>query len=80
MIKVADFGLARDIYADDYYRMGHKSKVPIKWMSPESIHDRYYDQKTDVVCVCCVCVRVCACVRVCVCMRVCVCVLLIVFI
>ena len=50
MVKVADFGLSRDIYSDDYYRMGHKAKVPIKWMPPESIHDRYYDQKTDVVC------------------------------
>ena len=35
------------IYCDDYYRMGQKGKVPIKWMSSESIHDRYYDQKTD---------------------------------
>ena len=50
MIKVADFGLSRDIYSNDYYRMGQKAKVPIKWMPPESIHDRYYNQKTDVVC------------------------------
>ena len=48
-IKIADFGLTRDIYSDDYYRMGHKSRVPIKWMPPESINDRYYDHKTDVV-------------------------------
>ncbi|XP_065910186.1 hepatocyte growth factor receptor-like isoform X3 [Dysidea avara] len=48
VIKVADFGLARDIYAEDYYRLGHTAKVPVKWMPPESIHDRYYDQKTDV--------------------------------
>ena len=50
MVKVADFGLSRDIYSNDYYRMGHKAKVPIKWMPPESIHDRYYNQQTDVVC------------------------------
>lgn len=49
VIKVANFGLSRDIYCDDYYRMGHKAKVPIKWMPPESIHDRYYDLKSDVV-------------------------------
>ena len=49
-VKIADFGLTRDIYCDDYYRMGHNAKVPIKWMPPESIHDRYYDEKTDVVC------------------------------
>ena len=50
MIKVADFGLSRDIYSDDYYRMGQKAKIPIKWMPLESIHDGYYNQKTDVVC------------------------------
>ena len=50
VIKVADFGLSRDIHSDDYYRMGHKAKIPIKWMPPESIHDRYYNQQTDVVC------------------------------
>ena len=49
VVKVADFGLSRDIYSNDYYRMGHKAKIPIKWMPPESIHDRYYNQKTDVV-------------------------------
>ena len=48
-IKIADFGLAKDIYCDDYYRMKHDVNVPIKWMSPESIHDKYYDEKTDVV-------------------------------
>ena len=44
VIKVADFGLARDIYADEYYRLGHAAKVPIKWMPLESIYDRYYNQ------------------------------------
>lgn len=49
VIKVADLGLAKYICADNYYRMGRKSKIPIKWMPPESIHVRNYDQKTDVV-------------------------------
>ena len=48
-IKIADFGLSKDIYCDDYYRTGDKAKVPIKWMPPESIYDRYFDEKTDVV-------------------------------
>ncbi|XP_065910189.1 hepatocyte growth factor receptor-like isoform X5 [Dysidea avara] len=48
VIKVADFGLARDIYTEDYYRMGHRAQVPVRWMPPESILDRYYDHKTDV--------------------------------
>ena len=49
-VKIADFGLAKDIYCDDYYRIKGKTRVPIKWMSPESIHDKYYDEKPDVVC------------------------------
>ena len=48
---MADFGLAKDIYVDDYYKMVEDAIViPIKWMPPESILDKYYDQKTDVVC------------------------------
>lgn len=49
MVKVADFGLSRDIYDDDYYRMEGKGKLPVKWMAPESLHDRIYNAMTDVV-------------------------------
>jgi serine/threonine protein kinase len=46
---VADFGLSRDVYSRDYYRMGLKAvKLPVKWMSPESLNDGLYDEKTDV--------------------------------
>ena len=48
-IKVADFGLTRDIYQTDYYRQNHRSRVPIKWMAPESLYDRISNEKTDVV-------------------------------
>ena len=50
VVKVADFGLARDIYSDEYYRLRHKAAVPIKWMPPESLYDGYYNEMTDVVC------------------------------
>ena len=50
-VKVADFGLTRDIYETDYYRQHHKSLVPVKWMAPESLYDRISNEKTDVVCV-----------------------------
>ena len=53
-VKIADFGLAKDIYCDDYYRTKQDTNVPIKWMPPESIHDKYYDEKTDVVCSNCI--------------------------
>ena len=48
-IKVADFGLTRDIYETNYYRQSQSGKVPIKWMSPENLHDGISNEKTDVV-------------------------------
>ena len=49
-IKVADFGLAKDIYTSEYYRSEQRGALPVKWMSPESLLDNYFDEKTDVVC------------------------------
>ena len=48
-IKVADFGLAKDVYMTDYYRQQSIEKMPIKWMAPEALHDRISNEKTDVV-------------------------------
>ena len=48
-IKVADFGLTRDIYIADYYRSKETEKLPVKWMAPEALHDRISNEKTDVV-------------------------------
>ena len=48
-IKVADFGLARDVHIKEYYRQCSSIKIPIKWMAPESLHDRISNEKTDVV-------------------------------
>jgi len=49
-IKVADFGLTRDIYTSEYYRADKHTTLPVKWMALESILDNYFDEKTDVVC------------------------------
>ena len=50
-VKVADFGLSREIYEKDYYRVSSKSPLlPIKWMAPESLNDSIFTEKTDVVC------------------------------
>ena len=51
-IKVGDFGLARDVYANEYYRASTKTKIPIKWMAPEALYDRISNEKTDVVSYC----------------------------
>ena len=48
-IKIADFGLARDVYSNEYYRKKSAGKIPIRWMAPEALNDRISNQKTDVV-------------------------------
>ncbi|MBN3321676.1 VGFR1 factor, partial [Atractosteus spatula] len=48
VVKICDFGLARDIYKDpDYVRKGD-ARLPLKWMSPESIFDKVYTTQSDV--------------------------------
>ncbi len=52
MIKIADFGLSRDIYETDYYKEGDaKRPLPVKWMSYESLDRGLYTSKSDVVCI-----------------------------
>jgi len=49
-IKVADFGLSRDVYERDYYSCGNRhTKLPVKWMAIESLEKGIYNSKTDVV-------------------------------
>ena len=46
---MGDFGLARDIYTEDYYVSSREARVPVKWMSPEALLDGINNEKTDVV-------------------------------
>ena len=48
-VKVADFGLSRDVYVSDYYTMSHSVSLPVKWLAPEALFDRVFTEKTDVV-------------------------------
>ncbi|KAK9701781.1 Low-density lipoprotein receptor domain class A [Popillia japonica] len=48
VVKIADFGMSRDIYRSDYYRKGGKAMLPIKWMPPEAFLDGIFTNKTDV--------------------------------
>jgi fibroblast growth factor receptor 2 len=48
VMKIADFGLARDIHSQDYYRKTTDGRLPVKWMSPESLFDKVYDTQSDV--------------------------------
>ena len=47
--KVADFGLSRDIYVSDYYKLDHPALLPVKWLAPEALFDKCFTTKSDVV-------------------------------
>lgn len=46
--KISDFGLTRDVYEDDAYLKRSKDRVPVKWLSPESLADHVYTTRSDV--------------------------------
>ena len=46
--KIADFGLARDIYCEGMYVKTGGGRLPIKWMAPDAIKDQTYTIKSDV--------------------------------
>uniref|UniRef100_A0A8C7WGA0 receptor protein-tyrosine kinase n=1 Tax=Oncorhynchus mykiss TaxID=8022 RepID=A0A8C7WGA0_ONCMY len=46
--KICDFGLARDIENDSNYVVKGNARLPVKWMSPESIFDCVYTVQSDV--------------------------------
>ena len=47
-IKISDFGLSRDVYSCDYYRLQGKSLMPIRWMPPEAILYGRFSGESDV--------------------------------
>ena len=49
VVLVGDFGLARDVYGAEYYRSSASSRLPVKWMPPETLNDGISNEKTDVV-------------------------------
>ena len=48
-VLIGDFGLSRDIFESDYYRQDEGGHAPIKWSAPESLHDRVFTKKSDIV-------------------------------
>ncbi|CAG7731841.1 unnamed protein product [Allacma fusca] len=47
-VKLGDFGLSRWISEDQCYYKASKGKLPIKWLSPESVNFRQFNSKSDV--------------------------------
>ena len=49
-VKVADFGLSRDLYSRDYYRLEDgQTPLPVRWMAPECLSQNVYTDKSDMV-------------------------------
>jgi len=48
VVKIGDFGLARDVYKNDYYRKKGEGLLPVRWMSPESLTDGIFNKYSDV--------------------------------
>ncbi|NWS52624.1 ROS1 kinase, partial [Chunga burmeisteri] len=48
VVKIGDFGLARDIYKNDYYRKRGEGLLPVRWMAPESLIDGVFTNHSDV--------------------------------
>ncbi|XP_036108990.1 receptor-type tyrosine-protein kinase FLT3 isoform X1 [Molossus molossus] len=48
VVKICDFGLARDIMSDSNYIVRGNARLPVKWMAPESLFEGVYTIKSDV--------------------------------
>ncbi|CEF70256.1 Tyrosine-protein kinase receptor [Strongyloides ratti] len=46
--KIADFGLARDVYSNEYYRVSGDDFLPLRWLAPEAAKDGYFSNKSDI--------------------------------
>ena len=48
LVKIADFGLSKDVYSRDYYRLEERSLLPIRWMPPEAILFCKFSTQSDI--------------------------------
>ncbi len=48
VVKIADFGLSRQVYKESNYHKQGNEALPVKWMAIESLVDRAFSTKSDV--------------------------------
>lgn len=48
IVKLADFGMSRPTFENDYYRFSRKGLLPVRWMAPESLTDGIFTPASDV--------------------------------
>lgn len=46
--KISEYGLIRDIYAENVYRKTTGGQLPVRWMAKESIFEGVYSHESDV--------------------------------
>ncbi|KAL4701977.1 hypothetical protein ACJJTC_011703 [Scirpophaga incertulas] len=47
-VKLADFGMTRLVFDNDYYRFSRKGMLPVRWMAPESLALGVFSPASDV--------------------------------
>ncbi|CAF0803469.1 unnamed protein product [Adineta ricciae] len=48
VVKIGDFGLARMLSQQDYYRKTGEALLPVRWMAPESLLDALFTSHSDI--------------------------------
>ena len=48
MVKICDFGLAKDIYKTNNYHKKSDGPLPVKWLAVECLRDRIFSTQSDV--------------------------------
>ncbi|XP_045131037.1 vascular endothelial growth factor receptor 1-like isoform X2 [Portunus trituberculatus] len=48
LVKISDFGLAKDIYKYNNYKKDKNSPLPVKWMSVEALREGIFSTESDV--------------------------------